>query len=123
MLLSVAAKGDLQWWLETIPHMYAPIHLPPITNFITCDASSKGWGAVMGTVSTRGAWLPSEFTLHINVKEMIAILYALRSFVDKLENLHIRVLSDNTTSVTVVNKMGTMWSPECNTVAQHMAIL
>ena len=70
MLLSVAAKGDLQWWLGTIPHMYAPIHLPPITNFITCDASSKGWGAVMGTVST---WLPSELTLPINVKEMIAI--------------------------------------------------
>ena len=74
----------------------------------------------MGTVSTGGAWLPSELTLHINVKAMIAILYALRSFVDKLENLHICVLSDNTTAVSVVNKMGTMRSPECNTVA-HMA--
>ena len=119
LLLSVAAKGDLQWWLGTIPHMYAPIHLPPITNFITCDASSKGWGEVMGTVSTGGAWLPSELTLHINM-EMIAILYALRCFDDKLKNLHIRVLSDNTTAVPVVNKMGTMWSPECTTVAQHI---
>ena len=74
----------------------------------------------MGTVSTGGAWLPSELTLHINAKEMVAILYALRSFVDKLENLHIRVLSDNTTAVSVVNKMGTMRSPDCNTVAQYI---
>ena len=54
-----------------------------------------------------GAWLPTEFDLHINVKEMIAIYYGLRSFLEHIQGLHIRVLSDNTTAVSVVNNMGT----------------
>ena len=38
----------------------------------------------MGNVSTGSAWTASEFEIHINIKEMIAIHYAVRSFVDKL---------------------------------------
>ena len=75
---------------------------------------------VMENVSTGGAWTASEFEIHINIKEMIAIFYGLRSFVDKLFGKHVRVQCDNTTAVSVINNMGTMRSPECHTTAQKI---
>ena len=51
---------------------------------------------------------------------MIAISYALRSFVDVLQGQHVRVLCDNTTSVFVLNKMGTTKSIECNAMAKEI---
>ncbi len=81
MTLSREAKNDLNWWLNNLNDMYAPIQLPPITKFLSTDASkTKGWGAVMENLSTGGAWLASEFEIHVNVKEILAIYYALRSF-------------------------------------------
>ena len=100
--------------------MYAPIHPPPISKVVSCDASDTGWGAVMYNMSTGGAWLPSEMALHINEKEMIAIFYALHSYTIDLTNLHVRVLTDNTTAVAVINNMGTTRSPACNAVAQRI---
>ena len=60
----------------------------------------------MENVSTGGAWTASEFEIH-NIKGMIAILYGLQSFVDKLFGKHVRVQCDNTTAVSVINNMGT----------------
>ena len=86
MTLSDGAKDDqLPWWLENLNDMYKPIQLPPISNEFSSDASKyDGWGVVLGNVSTEGAWTASVFKIHINAKDMIAIYYALRSFVDKL---------------------------------------
>ena len=69
-----------------------------------------------------GAWTASEFEIHINIniKEMIAIFYGLRSFVDKLSGQNVRVQCDNTTAVSVINNMGTTRSPECNTITQKI---
>ena len=120
MVVSPDGKGDLLWWLTNIHDMYAPIHLPPISNMMSCDASGKGCGAVMGNVSTGGAWLSGEISVHINVKEMIAIYYGLRSFIHNVTNVHVRVLTDNTTAVSVINNMGTTRSPECNIIAQKI---
>ena len=53
MTLSREAKNDLNWWLNNLNDMYAPIQLPPITKFLSTDASkTKGWGAVMENLST-----------------------------------------------------------------------
>ena len=66
------------------------------------------------------AWLPSEIDLHINIKELNAIYYGLRSFLPYVTGFHVRVLSDNTTAVSVVNNMGTTHSVECNQAAQKI---
>ena len=116
MTLSADSRSDLQWWLENIHTTYAPIHWPPITQEMCTDASGKnGWGAsVQGMIPIGGAWTEAEDDIHINVKEMIAILYALRSLVDIFKNQHVRVLCDNTTAVQTINKMGTTKSKACN---------
>ena len=62
---------------------------------------------MIGRIPIGGTWTSDELELHINVKEMLAVLYALRSFREAVEGQHVRVLSDNTTTVFVLNKMGT----------------
>ena len=122
MQLSDDSKKEILWWKENIHTMNAPIEWPPITQEISTDASGKnGWGASMlGTVPIGGMWTSDQLDIHINVKEMLAILYALRSFVDNLEGQHVRVLCDNTTAVFVLNKMGTTKSKECNDLAKSI---
>ena len=66
------------------------------------------------------AWGGSEQAFHINSKEMLAVYYASRSFKSHLLHTHTRVLCDNTTAVSVINKMGTSHSDDCNTIAQHI---
>jgi hypothetical protein len=124
MYLSSAAKADLQWWQTNLDTMCAPIHWPPITNEIATDASSLlAWGASFAGLATGGAWADSESDIHMNVKEMIAIHYALRSFLPYLKGSHVRVLCDNTTAVSVLNKMGSTRSIECNNMARDLAFL
>ena len=122
MQLSQDAIEEIHWWKFNLKDMHAPIQWPPITQVISTDASGKnGWGASMlGTLPIGGIWSEEQMELHINVKEMTAILYALRSFVDTIKNQHVKVLCDNTTSVFVLNKMGTTKSPECNTMAKEI---
>ena len=74
----------------------------------------------MGTEPIGGTWTEDQLDIHINVKEMLAILYALRSFVDQLKGHHVCVLCDNTTAVHVLNKMGTTRSPQCNDMAKQI---
>ncbi len=120
MTLSGVAMTELHWWKENLPTMSAPIHWPPITEEMTTDASGKGWGAHHSGTSIGGAWTPEESDIHINIQEMLAVLYALRSFVQNLQNKHVRILSDNTVTVSVLNKMGSCRSLECNYMGQQI---
>ena len=121
MQLTHLAKEDLYWWKRNIYKTFAPIQWPPISQELASDASSLiGWGATCGFERTGGAWSALEAGIHISVKEMIAVYYAIRSFVEKIKGLHVRVLCDNTTAVAVINKMGSTRSLECNAMAQKI---
>ena len=67
----------------------------------------------MGNESTSGAWLPDEKLMHINVLELKAILLTLNSLV-KTNHKHIKIMSDNTTVIHCINKMGTSHLMECH---------
>ena len=120
MVISNLGRQDLRWWAKNLVSMSAPIHLPPIAMEMSCDASNTGWGAVLGVRRTGGAWNTAEHQMHINCKEMLSVLYALRSFATSISGKHVRILSDNTTAVSVINKMGTVRSPKCNFLAQEI---
>ena len=107
MTLSNDSKSEIQWWKTNMSSMNAPIQWPPITAEISTDASGKnGWGACMiGRIPIGGIWTAEEVGLHINEQEMLAVLNALRSFKNVLVGEHVRVLSDNTTTVAVLIKM------------------
>ena len=49
---------------------------------------------------------------------MLAIYFAIRSFREMFRGKHIKVHSDNSTTVQVINKMGSTHSIECSSTAQ-----
>ena len=100
--LSEDTLHEISWWKKNIFKVFKPIRYPKfsITNYT--DASREGWGASMGNV-----------LMHINVLELKAILLALKSFVEK-SHKHIKIMSDNTTAIHCINKMGTSHSMECH---------
>ena len=51
-----------------------------------------------------GAWLPDEKLAYINVLELKTVLLALKSFVS---HKYIKIMSDNTTAIHCISKMGT----------------
>lgn len=107
-LMSVSAQGkkDLRWWISQADKSVRKIGTrSPIATLIT-DASNLGWGAVFKQETAQGKWTEKEEGWHINEKELLAVLFGLKTLVHNLENCTLRVLSDNMTTVNYVNKMG-----------------
>ena len=104
---------EISWWKKNIFKVSKPIRYPKFSIIIYADASVEGLDASIGNVSTGGAWLPDEKLMHINALEMEAVLVALKSFV-KTSHKHIKIMSDNTTAIHCINKMGTSHSMECH---------
>lgn len=63
----------------------------------------------MSDQSTGGNWLVNEVKYHINIKEILAVKFALEYFVKEFFNASIKVYTDNTTVVyctVFANKYG-----------------
>ena len=118
MTLSQMAKTELTWWIENIDMASRPIMFgnPEIT--ITTDASNLGWGAVCNGTKTGGPWGKDEADFHINYLEMKAVRLGLKSLCNNTTGKHVRVQSDNTTTVSYINEMGGIKSVLCNDIAQ-----
>lgn len=120
LILTDEAKTDIQWWKENIDQLYNDIIVPNPDLCITTDASSYGWGAVMGQTSTGGLFSINEKEGHINVLELKAILFGLQSLARDISNSHIKILTDNSTAVACINKFGTSRSQECDIIAKQI---
>ena len=119
MRISPLGSQDILWFKNNIMTSYAPIEFPRISQIIYTDASLTGWGACWGNQSTGGTWLEGEKEQHINVLELKAVLFGLKCFV-KEPNKHIKIFSDNTTTIACINKKGTSRSPPCHAIALHI---
>jgi hypothetical protein len=95
---------------------------------IHTDASDKGYGYANLETKTAGGggeWHDSEKQCHINVKEMMAAEFGLKALCKDVTNKHIKIMSDNQTTVAYVREMGGSRSLACNTVARaiwHWAV-
>jgi hypothetical protein len=120
LVISPESVTDITWWIDNIDFAYkeASISNPHIV--ITTDASKKGWGAVYNTQSIGGQWTHSEAVFHINYLEMLAVFLALKSFCRDMNDMHIRIRSDNTTTVAYLNEMGGMVSDLCDVLARQI---
>ena len=101
------ALEDLRWWVDNLSLANGrPIRnsLPHL--MIQSDASNSGWGAVSNGVDTRGTWTREESNLHINCKELLAASFAVKAFTKELQNVHVLIQIDNTTTIAYINKMG-----------------
>lgn len=117
--LSKEAVDEIQWW-STTAVFTKDICAPPPDLFISMDASSLGWGAHFNNESSGGHWLLNESISHINVLELKAILFGLKSFLSNMFGKHIRIKCDNTTAVSYINHLGGCKSIECHKVTKEI---
>ena len=116
MVLSQQAGWDIQWWMRNIQKSGKLITESRPDCVIYTDASNEGWGAHVGASSAGGRWTEIESEDHINVLELRAILFGLKSLCGK-EREHVRIMTDNTTALAYVKNQGGVRSVECNQVA------
>lgn len=120
MCLSSDAKSDLIWWAQNIKNESNFINRNVAEIEIKSDASKLGWGAICGSYTAQGMWTSTEKCLHINLLELTAVLFALKSFALYIRGKHVKVYIDNYTAVRYVNEMGGTKSPDSNTVAKEI---
>ena len=53
-----------------------------------------------------GRWNSLEAQMHINVLELLAILYSLRAICSEMSGVHIRIMTDNTTAKLLIQNQG-----------------
>ena len=105
--LTPSAKSDLSWWVTTLQTPQGSPIVPPIADLtISSDASKQGWGASWGSQRTGGLWSEKESQDHINVLELRAAFFALKSFLPTQTNKVICLKLDNTTAVSYLNNLG-----------------
>ena len=121
MTLSHDSLKDVCWWSSNIQTATRKIlHSSPDVVVYT-DASQTGWGAhIDHGNNTCGVWSKSESLRHINCLELLAVKLALASLFDNRSNIHVRVMSDNTTTVSYINSMGGCKSRECNSITKDI---
>eukprot|EP00794_Sanderia_malayensis_P010499 gene10499-11598_t len=116
ILINPSIKLELQWWLDNIANTFNNLHLPDVDIVIYTDASELGWGATDGVNPTGGQWLPAEIQ-HINCLELQAAYFAIKSYCRNKIFKHIRIMTDNQTTVAYINHMGGTKSATCNNIA------
>ena len=112
------------WW-QNLDNLLCGLPLSPAatTAVVTTDASSHGWGGVLGeeerggsALTVQGKWDPLQMTWHINQQELMAVFLTVTHFAHHLKDQKVLVRSDNTTTCCYINKFGGTKSPElCQT--------
>ena len=120
MTISDRAKQDIQWWIINMDSTLSNIRQDPPSEEILTDASNLGWGATYQGRSAQGTWSIKESAKHINVKELLGVLFGLQSFFSNSNNLYIMCRIDNTTAVSYINKQGGTKSWECLMVSKEV---
>ena len=107
------ARSDWLWVIENIRRYNGkPLREPAFSHSIESDASSLDWGNRYNTNTTGGRWLIDEGKHHINYLELLAAIHALQCFPPIRSR--ISLLTDNSTVIGYINKMGGMASPSLN---------
>ena len=120
MMLSETAKIDIVWWMNHAKTCKRKISHGKVTRELKTDASTQGWGAFSDGISTGGRWSPQEVKLHINALELLAVFWGLKALCSSEHHCHIKVLSDNTTTVSYLRNMGGSHSIPCNDIARDI---
>ena len=74
----------------------------------------------MGAEKIGGRWSEAESQNHINCLELMAAFFGLKSFCSNMKSIHVRIYSDNITTVNYINSMGGTHTMECNSVAKDI---
>jgi len=122
MYLSSSTKSCIREWVGHLPlakSLYTE-RIPEL-NLYT-DASDTGWGAFLKEKNWEYGemWCGEKSPLHINIKELLAVLLALIHFRKPLKGKHIHLYVDNTTALSCIRKGGSTQSISCNEVTEQI---
>ena len=107
LYLDKASVSDLEWWLSALTSWNGrPIIKYSIDIQLYTDASDSGWGAVCNGEEASGLWTVPIAHTSINYRELLTVLLGLKSFLPKVKNKTVQILSDNVTTVAFINHLG-----------------
>ena len=87
------------------------------------DASGSGWSGVLLPYRVSDVWTSSERSNSINVLELMALYNAVFFFKDSLQNIPIRILTDNMATLFCLRRMGSFRSKIMNSVCKKFLLL
>ena len=107
--LDASASEALTWWSDR-SNVFRGQALGPFNPHVTLytDASLAAWGAHgdLDEFAVSGVWSPIESQRSINQLELLAVLRALQKAPPSWSNKRILIASDNSTTVSYINKAG-----------------
>ena len=118
--LSDESCKDLIWWKDSVPFTAAPIKRNNPTDIVFTDSSDYAWCGFYDDSTANGFFTSDEFHNIIAFKELLAIFYALRSFVKFFKGNHILIRSDSVSAVAYVRDMGGMHNSLMNKLAKDI---
>ena len=74
----------------------------------------------MRNQSTGGDWSVNESKYHINIKEMLAVKFASKSFFKEFPIVSIKIFIDNATVISVLKSMRTSHSFHLNSICKQI---
>lgn len=122
MQISPCVIDDLRWCIQNLSTVYAPIFVGQPDEVIYTDASLAGWGCHVPNTDLRfgGRWSDSEQSKHINELELLAIYFSLKATCRHFYHIHLRVMTDNMTSMLCINNQGSVRSIKCNNLTRQI---
>ena len=119
--LSQEALLELDWWATKRNLVNGRSVMTPEPDLtMETDASLTGWGAVCKGIRTGGLWSQMERRNHINYLELLAAMFAVKSFTKDRKDAHVHLRMDNRTAVFYVNRMGGTRSPVMSRLATQL---
>lgn len=120
--VSEEAKQALRTWADpTTLGSRVPIHTSTVEEAtVTTDASKIGWGGHCGQLETAGQWPKELKKWSINALEMKAVYLTLLAFRFSLQHHRVKIQSDNSTTVSYINKQGGTRSRRLLKIAQDI---
>ncbi|XP_045105475.1 uncharacterized protein LOC123500986 [Portunus trituberculatus] len=112
------ARELIYWWIHNVDSQVKSLRSSSPQLVMFSDACLTGWGAVVGDAKTGGHWAHEELD-HINCLELKAILLGLRSLCKDTKETHIRLRSDNSTTVACIERCGST-KPNLNTLIEQI---
>ena len=115
--LNVESKKEIYLWINDIFESFAPINIPhpDITKYN--NASLTGWGITDGKTTLGGRWNENKIT-DVNVLELTAIQIGVLTYCKDKSFKHIRIMSNNDTAITYINKKGDLKFHQCNKITK-----
>jgi len=86
------------------------------------DASNTGWSGVIGRHRVQDTWLGADLSAHINVREMLGILYSLYFFREVLADRTIQIYTDSLVALFCLRRMGSLHSPPLDEVTRAVVL-